>query len=79
MTIGESNLRNISQSALDDVVDYLQENGLGSCVADLSPQEFLRYWLEWNGIIGWSREIVALVESLGWSLGGNNSEQADQK
>lgn len=49
-----------------DIRDYLQSNinedaNLND-VLELDFKHMLRYFLEWNGIIGYDRYIIALIE-----------------
>ncbi len=64
----------IRQEYLDDVQEYLVDNDVKKLLDELTPREFLKYWLEWQGVIGLDSKIVALMESLGWSLQGSQSE-----
>jgi hypothetical protein len=52
-----------------DVQEFLNENpqsGLGTDPAKLSPKDFLDCFLQWNGIQGWTIQIIVLMEQLGW-------------
>jgi hypothetical protein len=59
----------MSARFLLDVREFLEENKIGRVPEELAPLTFLKYWLEWNGIVGYSDEIVELMEQLGWSRG----------
>lgn len=51
----------------DDVREYVKEN-FGEDITDedidkMSRDDVLRYWLEWNGIIGYTSYILNIVDS----------------
>lgn len=49
-----------------DVAEFLAANNKPPELDKLTPIEFLKYNLHWNGIIGYTEDIVNLMESLGW-------------
>ena len=67
----------LPKSAVKDVDEFLEENGdpkkLDRTVGQLEPREFLKWWLEWNGLFRYDEEILQLVEALGWKLAEESS------
>lgn len=68
---GKLDLSRFPEWATRDVLDFIAENRNnrdigGKLVGDLTPVEFLNFWLHWNGVIGYGDSIVELVEALGW-------------
>lgn len=57
-------------SILEDILEYLKNNGHPSStlydVLQLDFKQSLKAYLEWNGIIGYDKYIIALIE---YSLG----------
>ena len=49
-----------------DVAEFIEMNHKRESIGDLSPREFLEYYLHWNGVVGYTSEIVTLMEALGW-------------
>lgn len=60
-------LTKIRREYVEDVNEYLVDNEIRMFVEELTPREFLKFWLEWNAIQGYDGKIVALMESLGWT------------
>ena len=64
-------LTNVPQHYVDDVQEFIADNQgnseiRGKVVADLEPEEFVKFWLHWQGLIGWGSQIIELMEALGW-------------
>ena len=60
----------VDRRFVNDVRAFIRENpGRKLKLSDLSPREFVRCYLEWNGIIGYDGDILDLVEQLGWKNG----------
>ena len=64
-------LSSVPQHFVDDVQEFLDENqnnslGRGKVVAELGPEEFVKFWLHWQGLVGYSADLIELVEALGW-------------
>lgn len=64
-------LSNVPQHYVDDVQEFISDNQgnfeiRGKVVAELTPEEFVRFWLHWQGLIGWDSQIIELMEALGW-------------
>jgi hypothetical protein len=64
----------VSKHFVDDVELFCSENSAHSSVdgrgpSDLEPEEFFKFYLHWNGIIGYSSEILQLLKELGWRPG----------
>jgi hypothetical protein len=64
-------LSNVPQHYINDVQEFIDDNQssskiCGKVVAELEPEEFVKFWLHWQGLIGWSGQILGLVEALGW-------------
>lgn len=49
-----------------DVAEFLLLNRKSDKMDDISPQLFLEYVLHWQGICGYTQDIIELMESLGW-------------
>lgn len=56
----------VPRKALRDVEEYAKENKIELKAEEITPREFLKYWLEWNGIFRYTDDIVRLMEGLGW-------------
>ena len=64
-------LTNVPQHYDYDVHEFIGDNQgnseiRGKVVAELEPEEFVKFWLHWQGLIGWSGQIIELMEALGW-------------
>ena len=64
-------LTNVPQHYVDDVQEFIDDNQgnseiRGKVVAELGPEEFVKFWLHWQGLIGWGSQIIELMEALGW-------------
>ena len=64
-------LTNVPQHFVDDVQEFIDDNHnsskiRGKVVAELEPEEFVKFWLHWQGLIGWDSQIIELMEALGW-------------
>ena len=64
-------LTNVPQHYVDDVQEFIGDNQgnseiRGKVVAELEPEEFVKFWLHWQGLIGWGSQIIELMEALGW-------------
>lgn len=66
--IGQSLAESIPEKFGRDVVEFLVENDVGMALENLSRRQVVDYWSTWNDVQGWTREIVELVEALGWRL-----------
>lgn len=49
-----------------EVREFISEPDKSRSVENLTPNEFLDYWLKYQGIIGYTSDIVRLIEALGW-------------
>ena len=50
-------LSNVPQHYVDDVQEFIDDNQenseiRGKVVAELGPEEFVKFWLHWQGLIG---------------------------
>ena len=50
-------LTNVPQHYVDDVQEFIDDNQenseiRGKVVAELGPEEFVKFWLHWQGLIG---------------------------
>ena len=64
--VGAEVLGAMSERFQRDVREYLEENRIDIAPENLSREQFLKFWLHWNGIIGWGSDVIDLVEALGW-------------
>lgn len=58
-------------SYLVDVQNYIDDNQhqpevRGKVLEELTPEEFFKFWLTWQGFIGWSVPVLELLDQLGW-------------
>lgn len=58
---------NYPRNVIKDIQDYLKENENRDLtdyeVEELDPEEALRMYLEWNGIIGYTSTIISILEA----------------
>jgi hypothetical protein len=64
-------LSRVPEHFICDVREFIDENQgnsviRGQAVERLTPAEFLSFWLQWQGLIGYSSDVVELMEALGW-------------
>lgn len=57
---------NVPEKFRRDVAEFLLLNKKSDKMDDLTPQRFLDYVLAWQGIWGYTEDIIQLMESLGW-------------
>jgi len=60
------NIGDISPRYVEEVREFLEDNKKVVDVSELTPQEFLDSYLKWNGIIGYTGDIILLMSQLGW-------------
>lgn len=49
----------------NDINEFLEENRMeGSSYHNLTPNELLEYYLQWNGIIGFTEKIKKAIEGI---------------
>lgn len=56
----------LSQNIIDDVNDWLEENGHEydeNAIFKMSLKELLNAYLQWNGIHGYTENIIAIIKS----------------
>lgn len=46
-----------------DIYSFIQDNKLPLDIVNLSPRDIVDYWLQWNGIIGYTDNIINLVDA----------------
>jgi hypothetical protein len=49
---------------LDDVEEYLEANNYGCGVNDLTKRQILDFYLCWNGIVGYTDDIICVISEL---------------
>lgn len=55
----------VPASVRSDVEEYIRDNEHGTTLEDLDPKTAFHYWLQWNGIVGWTETILQAGETLG--------------
>lgn len=65
----------VPQAYKDDILDYVVENRKWQAhgtpeefMDQLEPKDAFHYWLQWNGIIGYTETILDLAATLGVGL-----------
>jgi hypothetical protein len=66
MVSNKVDLSKIPAHFVGDVEEFFDENRKYGRMEDLSPEQFFRFYLEWNGISGLSDSLIQLLEALGW-------------
>jgi hypothetical protein len=63
MAKAKFNAHRLPASMQTNVMDFLDENKVDKRFVDLTMEEFLDYYLKWNGIIGYTSQILRIVEN----------------
>lgn len=47
-----------------EIREYISANNIKAEVQELTAREALEYWLQWNGIINWTDQIIEAFETI---------------
>lgn len=60
-------MKKYRHNVYEDVIEYYKENFYEDITEDdvdkMERDDVLKYWLEWNGIIGYTYDIVNIIEA----------------
>lgn len=60
------NWTKVPANVRSDVVGYVRDNNLGlGSLEEMDPKMAFHYWLQWNGLVGWTESILQAGETLG--------------
>lgn len=48
-----------------DIEEYIRDNVTGEQLQHLDPMSAFHYWLQWNGLVGYTESILQAGETLG--------------
>lgn len=48
----------------NDIIEFIEENNIKNIPEDgfYRIETLLRYYLEWNGIVGWTEDIMSIIK-----------------
>ena len=52
---------NLPRWIMSDIEEFIELNNLDVNVKDLTKRQILDYYLKWNGIVGYTDTIIAIV------------------
>ena len=47
-----------------EVLEYMRANNILGGLEDISERQAFHYWLQWNGLVGWSFTILEYIRQL---------------
>jgi hypothetical protein len=50
-----------SVGMLEDVKEYVEENDVDTTIDEATPKELIDAWLSWNGVVGYTDDIITIV------------------
>lgn len=55
-------MTNVEKAKSIGILDDLKENFTEEFINTMTPREFMNAWLEWEGIIGFTHQIMEIVD-----------------